>query len=111
MSEKSDQKSGEPLDVGRWTLDAGRSHRASSESETERPTSNVQRPTSKEAQFSTLATPSEPPTTSLPAVAIVGCGAMTAVGGDLQGLRAALLANASGLRPDARFDSPRFQSN
>ena len=54
---------------------------------------------------------SDTPATSLPTVAIVGCGAMTAVGGDVNGLRSALLANASGLRPDARFDSTRFQSN
>ena len=43
--------------------------------------------------------------------AIVGCGAMTAVGGDVEALRSALHTNASGLRPAARFDSPRFQSN
>ena len=54
---------------------------------------------------------SDTPATSLPAVAIVGCGAVTAVGGDVNGLRSALLTNASGLRPDARFDSTRYQSN
>lgn len=54
---------------------------------------------------------SEPTAASLPTVAIVGCGAMTAVGGDVNALRSALLANSSGLRPDARFDSPRFQSS
>lgn len=53
----------------------------------------------------------EPPGTFLPAVAIAGCGATTAMGRGMAPLRAALRANASGLRPDARFDSPRFQSS
>jgi 3-oxoacyl-(acyl-carrier-protein) synthase len=43
--------------------------------------------------------------------AIVGCGAMTAVGGGVDALRSALRANTTGLRPDARFNPPRFQSN
>ena len=53
----------------------------------------------------------EPPVTSLPAAAIAGCGATTAVGCGVDALRAALRANASGLRPNARFDSPRYQSS
>lgn len=53
----------------------------------------------------------EPPVTSLPAVAIAGCGATTAVGCGVDALRSALRANASGLRPNARFDAPRFQSS
>lgn len=48
---------------------------------------------------------------SLPAVAIAGCGATTAVGRGVEALRVALRANASGLRSCARFDSPRFQSS
>ena len=48
--------------------------------------------------------------TSLPVVAVAGCGAITAVGSGVAALRSALLANTSGLRPCARFDSPRFQS-
>src|SRR5580658_912272 len=43
-------------------------------------------------------------------VAFAGCGATTAVGGGVEALRSALRANASGLRPCARFDLPRFQS-
>jgi 3-oxoacyl-(acyl-carrier-protein) synthase len=53
----------------------------------------------------------EPPVTSLPAVAIAGCGATTAVGCGVDALRSALRDNASGLRPNARFDSPRYQSS
>src|SRR5688572_13457760 len=49
--------------------------------------------------------------TSLSTVAIAGCGATTAVGCGVEALRSALRANASGLRPCARFDSPRFQSS
>src|SRR2546421_6615662 len=49
--------------------------------------------------------------TSRPAVSIAGCGAITAVGCGLDALRSALRANASGLRPCDRFNSPRFQSN
>src|SRR5436190_23973154 len=45
------------------------------------------------------------------AVAIAGCGAITAVGSGLEALRAALRSNRSGLQPSARFDSPRFQSS
>lgn len=46
-----------------------------------------------------------------PAVAIAGCGAITAVGRGVPAFRAALQANASGLKPDDRFNPPRFQSN
>jgi 3-oxoacyl-[acyl-carrier-protein] synthase II len=42
-------------------------------------------------------------------VAIAGCGAVTAVGGDVDALRAAMRANTSGLRHCARFDHPRYQ--
>ncbi len=45
-----------------------------------------------------------------PAVAIAGCGAVTAVGRGVEALRAGLRANASGLRPSVRFEHPRFQS-
>ena len=48
---------------------------------------------------------------TLPAAAIAGCGGITAVGSGVAALRSALLANTSGLRPCARFDSPRFQSS
>src|SRR5689334_197056 len=48
---------------------------------------------------------------SLPAVAIAGCGAISAVGSGLDALKSALLGNASGLRASARFDHPRFQSS
>lgn len=44
-----------------------------------------------------------------PPVVIAGCGAITAVGGDVDALRVALRANTSGLRPCARFDHPRYQ--
>ena len=53
----------------------------------------------------------EPPVTSLPAAAIASCGATTAVGCGVDALRSALRANASGLRPNARFASPRYQSS
>jgi len=53
----------------------------------------------------------ETPMTSLPDVAIAGCGATTAVGCGVDALRSALRANASGLRHDTRFDSPRYQSS
>lgn len=53
----------------------------------------------------------EPTETPLPAVAIAGCGAITAVGCGVEALRAALRANASGLRPASRFDHPRYQSS
>lgn len=46
-----------------------------------------------------------------PAVAIAGCGAITAVGHGVPAFRTALHANASGLRADERFNPPRFQSN
>ena len=46
-----------------------------------------------------------------PAVAIAGCGAVTAVGVGVAALRAALQNNSSGLRPNERFNSARFQSN
>ena len=45
-----------------------------------------------------------------PAVAIAGCGAITAVGRGVEALRVALWTNASGLRPSTRFEPPRFQS-
>src|SRR5688572_7636001 len=48
---------------------------------------------------------------SRPAVAIAGCGAISAVGVGVDALRTALRENASGLRPSDRFDSPRFQSS
>ena len=44
------------------------------------------------------------------AVAIAGCGAITAVGRGVEALRTALRTNASGLRASARFNNPRFQS-
>src|ERR1700760_4287423 len=44
------------------------------------------------------------------AVAIAGCGAITAVGQGVPAFRAALRQNVSGLRADARFNQPRFQS-
>lgn len=53
----------------------------------------------------------EPSPISAPAVAIAGCGAITAVGSDVAALLAALHANASGLRACERFNQPRFQSN
>ena len=46
-----------------------------------------------------------------PAIAIVACGAITAAGRGLDALRSALRSNSSGLRPCARFDHPRYQSN
>ena len=46
-----------------------------------------------------------------PAVAIAGCGAITALGPGVDSLRVALRANSTGLRPCARFDHPRFQSS
>ena len=52
----------------------------------------------------------KPPAISPPAVAIAGCGAISAAGCGVGALRSALRANGSGLRPCARFDSPRFQS-
>ncbi len=52
----------------------------------------------------------EPAAISLPAVAIAGGGAITAVGCGVEALRSALRANASGLRADDRFQQPRFQS-
>jgi 3-oxoacyl-(acyl-carrier-protein) synthase len=45
-----------------------------------------------------------------PGAAIAGCGATTAVGQGVAALRAALRANASGLRVCERFNHPRFQS-
>jgi len=44
-------------------------------------------------------------------VAIAGCGVISAVGRGVEALRAALKNNTSGLRPDARFAGPRFQTN
>lgn len=51
------------------------------------------------------------PEAGAPSVIIAGMGATTAMGHGVAALRAALLANTSGLRADVRFDSPRFQSN
>lgn len=48
---------------------------------------------------------------SLPAVAIAGCGAISAVGGGVDALKSALHTNASGLRPSDRFNHPRYQSS
>ena len=44
-------------------------------------------------------------------VILAGCGAVSAAGGDVPALLAALKANTSGLRADERFSSPRFQSS
>lgn len=52
----------------------------------------------------------EPDATIQPPVAIAGCGAISAVGCGVEALRSALDANASGLRANERFNSPRFQS-
>ncbi len=46
-----------------------------------------------------------------PAVAIAGCGAVSAVGSGLEPLRNALRHNLRGLQASKKFDSPRFQSN
>jgi 3-oxoacyl-(acyl-carrier-protein) synthase len=46
-----------------------------------------------------------------PAVAIAGCGAISAVGCGLGLLQNALRDNSSGLRALEKFNSPRFQSN
>ena len=48
---------------------------------------------------------------SEPNVAIAGCGAITAIGCGVDALLAALQKNASGLRANVKFNSPRFQSN
>jgi len=48
---------------------------------------------------------------ALPAVAIAGCGAISAVGCGLESLRVALRSNASGLRSLERFAHSRFQSS
>ena len=53
----------------------------------------------------------EPLETPRPAAAIAGCGAVSAVGRGVAALRAAMLANDSGLRINERFNPPRFQSN
>jgi 3-oxoacyl-(acyl-carrier-protein) synthase len=53
----------------------------------------------------------KPDVTSLPKIAIAGCGAISAVGCGVEALRCALHANASGLRASERFNSPRFQSS
>jgi 3-oxoacyl-[acyl-carrier-protein] synthase II len=47
----------------------------------------------------------------LPEVAVVGCGAVTAVGNGAEALRNALRANSSGLRSCERFNGSRYQSN
>ena len=46
-----------------------------------------------------------------PVVAVAGCGAITAVGCDVEALRSAMHANTSGLRADERFNHSRFQSS
>jgi 3-oxoacyl-(acyl-carrier-protein) synthase len=46
-----------------------------------------------------------------PAVAIAGCGAVSAAGCGLEPLQNALRENACGLRASKKFSSPRFQSN
>jgi 3-oxoacyl-(acyl-carrier-protein) synthase len=46
-----------------------------------------------------------------PAVAIAGCGVISAVGSGVEALRSALKSNASGLRPSERFNHVRFQSS
>jgi 3-oxoacyl-(acyl-carrier-protein) synthase len=46
-----------------------------------------------------------------PAVVMAGCGAISAVGCGIEPLQTALRGNLSGLRPSAKFSSPRFQSN
>ncbi|MBI3881410.1 MAG: beta-ketoacyl-[acyl-carrier-protein] synthase family protein [Verrucomicrobia bacterium] len=51
------------------------------------------------------------PAANLPVVAVAGCGAVTAVGEGVGALRAAMRANASGLRACERFRHPRFQSS
>jgi 3-oxoacyl-[acyl-carrier-protein] synthase II len=43
--------------------------------------------------------------------AIIGCGAISAVGGGVGALRVAMRNNATGLHRAPRFDSPRFQSS
>ncbi len=48
---------------------------------------------------------------AVPAVAVAGCGALTAVGQGLDALRAALRSNASGLSANDRFNHARFQSH
>ena len=48
---------------------------------------------------------------SLLPVAVVGWGAVSAAGCGVDALREAIRTNASGLRPSARFEGPRFQSN
>lgn len=51
------------------------------------------------------------PEPAAPVVVIVGGGALTAVGGGVEALRAGVRANTSGLKPNERFDHPRFQSS
>jgi 3-oxoacyl-(acyl-carrier-protein) synthase len=46
-----------------------------------------------------------------PLVSIAGCGVVCSVGPGTQALLSALQENRTGLRPDARFRSPRFQSD
>lgn len=53
----------------------------------------------------------EPVTNHFTPVAIAGCGAITAVGCGVEALRLALRNNTSGLRPNERFNHPRFQSS
>ena len=44
-------------------------------------------------------------------VSVAGCGVVCAVGRGTEALLSALQENRTGLRPDARFRSPRFQSD
>lgn len=53
----------------------------------------------------------EPAVTSLPNIAIAGCGAISALGDSVAALSAAVHANASGLRVSPRFSAARFQSD
>lgn len=46
-----------------------------------------------------------------PQVSIAGCGVVCSVGQGMEALLSALQENRTGLRPDARFRSPRFQSD
>jgi len=46
-----------------------------------------------------------------PAVAIAGCGVISAVGSGVETLRSALKSNTSGLRHSERFNHARFQSS
>lgn len=53
----------------------------------------------------------EPAAPLFSAVAVAGCGALTAVGSGVEALRTALRANTSGLRAVEKFQGVRFQSS